>query len=74
MDGTILEKGNCRVTWHLGEEAVQTATQDGRGKKEERVRGHSRERGQAYIDAADVVRRPGTAAKAVRRAIPYRKQ
>ena len=53
---------------------MHTATQDGRGKKEERVRGHSRERGQAYIDAADVVRRPGTAAKAARRAIPYRKQ
>ena len=59
MDGAILEKGNHRVTRHLGKEAVQTVTQDGRGKKEERVRGCSRERGRAYIDAADVVRRLG---------------
>ena len=59
MDGAILEKGNRQVTQHLGKEAVQTATQDGIGKKEERVRGCSRERGRAYIDAADVVRRLG---------------
>ena len=74
MDGAILEKGNRRITRHLGKEAVQPARQDRRGKKEEKVRGRSRERGRAYIDAAEVVRRPGIAAKAVRRTMLSRKR
>lgn len=52
----MLEKRNRRVTQHLGKGAVHRARQTERGKREEKVRGRSRERGRAYIDAVDGMR------------------
>ena len=68
-DGAILKRGNARVTPYLGMGA-SAAGEAGwkRGKKEEKVRGHSKGRGRAYIDAVGVVRRVGDAAAAAKRA------
>ena len=64
--GAILEKGNRRVTRHLGKRAVHRARQTGRRKREEKVRGPLRERCQAFIDATDVFRRHVSGPKAAR--------
>lgn len=54
MEGAIPEKGNRRVTRHLGKGAVQLA----RERKEEKVRCFSREGRPAYIDGVEAVMRP----------------
>lgn len=48
VNGAILEKDNRRVTRHLEKEAAQPPRQNGRGKKEGKVRGPSRERSGLY--------------------------
>jgi hypothetical protein len=63
VDGAKLEKGSGRVTRRRWKGAVHRARQDGRGKREEKVRGRSRERGRGYIDATDVLGRQGNAQK-----------
>jgi len=64
--GAILEKGNRRVTRHLGKRAVHRARQTGEGKREEKVRGPLRGRCRAFIDAMDVLRRHVSSLKAAR--------
>lgn len=67
MDSAIPEKGNRRVTRHLGKGAVHR----GEGKREEKVRCRSRERCRVYIDGVEALRRPENGVKAARgRAIP----
>jgi len=64
--GAILEKGNCRVTRHLGKRAVHRTRQARDGKREEKMRGPLRGRCRAFIDAMDVLRRHVSSLEAAR--------
>jgi 6-phosphofructokinase len=64
----VLEKDTRRVTRHLEKKGGSALGVVGReeGKVEEKVRGCSRERGRAYIDAMAALGRQGTHVKAAR--------